>query len=34
MTHSITPAPDGSYVDVFVPISFKRLWRAEDNRGA
>jgi hypothetical protein len=25
MTHSITPAPDGSYVDVFVPISFKRF---------
>jgi hypothetical protein len=25
MTASITPAPDGSYVDVFVPISFKRF---------
>jgi hypothetical protein len=24
MTASITPAPDGTYVDVFVPISFKR----------
>ena len=24
MTPSITPAPDGSYVDVFVPIAFKR----------
>jgi hypothetical protein len=25
MTASITPAPDGSYVDVFVPITFKRF---------
>jgi hypothetical protein len=25
MTASITPAPDGSYVDVFVPISSKRF---------
>ena len=25
MTVSITPAPDGSYVDVFVPITFRRL---------
>ena len=25
MTSSITPAPDGSYVDVFVPISFRRF---------
>jgi ABC-type nitrate/sulfonate/bicarbonate transport system substrate-binding protein len=24
MTTSITPAPDSSYVDVFVPISFRR----------
>ena len=25
MTHSITPSADGSYVDVFVPIAFKRV---------
>ena len=25
MTPTIIPAPDGSYVDVFVPISFKRF---------
>ena len=25
MTSTITPAADGSYVDVFVPISFKRF---------
>jgi len=25
LTASITPAPDGSYVDVFVPITFRRF---------
>lgn len=25
MTHSITPSADGSYVDVFVPLAFKRF---------